>query len=161
MRRPFPTAYLGHAVVARSAVYAGRMESWATSKHARAVMQGNRRRDTTPELAIRRILHQRGARYRVDALVIPGLRRRADIVFTRRRVAVFVDGCFWHGCPDHFVPSKSNAEYWSEKIARNRTRDMETDQLLLAAGWRVHRHWSHEDPTAVAAAVLSTLGLGN
>jgi DNA mismatch endonuclease (patch repair protein) len=107
-------------------------------------MQANRRRDTQPELALRRFLHARGLRYRVDYRAIPGLRNKADIVFTRRRVAVFIDGCFWHGCPEHYVASKTNVDYWEPKIAQNRLRDEAVTAALEEAGWRVIRVWEHE-----------------
>lgn len=130
-------------------------ESWASSPASRAVMQANRRRDTKPELAVRRALHAMGLRYRVDVRVIPSLNRRADLVFTRGKVAVFIDGCFWHGCPQHGTTAKTNPEYWGPKIERNRARDTETDLLLRAAGWRVLRFWEHEDVGDVVAAVAS------
>lgn len=109
-------------------------------------MQANRRRDTSPELALRRALHQRGLRYRCDLRVdLPdGVRVRPDIVFTRRRVAVFVDGCFWHGCPIHGGSPSTNADYWSKKLARNRTRDETQTMALQSAGWHVIRIWEHD-----------------
>lgn len=120
-------------------------------------MRANRGRDTQPELAVRRILHAKGLRYRVDVRPDPTIRRRADIVFRRKRVAVFIDGCYWHGCPDHFVMPKSNTDYWSQKIGRNRERDAETTQALTECGWKVLRFWEHEDPTAVAGRILTSL----
>ena len=116
-------------------------------------MRGNRRRDTSPELTLRRALHRLGYRYRVDAQPLPGLRRRADLVFTRRRVAVFVDGCYWHGCPQHYGEPSTNAEYWRSKIARNRERDADTDARLWEAGWTPVRIWEHQ-PVEVAIAVV-------
>lgn len=113
-------------------------------------MQANKRRDTAPERALRTILHGRGLRYRVDFPPLKGLRNRADLVFTRARVAVFVDGCFWHGCPAHYVPSKTNVDYWLPKIAANQERDHRVDVALREAGWTVVRVWEHEDPNAVA-----------
>lgn len=113
-------------------------------------MRGNRRRDTAPELAIRRAVHALGLRYRVDARPIPDLNRRADLVFTQARVAVFVDGCYWHGCPDHGTVARTNAAYWTPKIRRTRARDRETDTLLAEEGWVSLRIWEHE---TVAAAV--------
>ena len=127
--------------------------SWASSPAARAVMRANRRRDTKPEIAVRRLLHARGLRYRVDERPLPELNRRADLVFRRSRIAVFVDGCYWHGCPQHGTVARSNADYWSQKIARNRERDAQTNRLLEAAGWSVVRAWEHEDPADVAARV--------
>jgi DNA mismatch endonuclease (patch repair protein) len=108
------------------------------------------RRDTAPEMAVRRELHRRGLRYLVDAPV-PGLpRRRADVLFRRERVAVFVDGCFWHGCPDHGTSPRANAEWWREKIETNRRRDRDTDERLSDLGWTVVRCWEHEDPVESA-----------
>lgn len=113
---------------------------------------------TAPELALRRELHRRGRRYRVDALLpLPGVRRRADVVFGPAKVAVFVDGCFWHGCPEHGNPAvKSNTWYWPEKIAKNRARDDDTDARLLAVGWVSFRAWEHE-PAVSAADRLEVL----
>lgn len=121
-------------------------------------MIGNRGRDTAPEIAVRRLLHAAGLRYRVNHRPLPALRRTADIVFTRRKVAVFIDGCFWHSCPEHATVPKANAEFWREKLQRNRERDRETDQCLRAAGWAVLRFWEHEDANDVAAHVLAFCG---
>ena len=112
-------------------------------------MQANRGRDTKPELAVRRAAHAAGLRYRVDHRPIPTLNRRADLVFTRAKLAVFVDGCFWHGCHEHHTVAKSSALFWSEKVTRNRGRDAETDRLLSDDGWTVIRAWEHEPVTAV------------
>lgn len=111
------------------------------------------RRDTAPEVALRAELHRRGLRFRIDLPVIPGLRRRPDIVFTRARVAVFVDGCFWHGCPDHGTWPKNNAAFWREKIETNRQRDGDTDARFRAAGWMAERVWEHENPSLAADRV--------
>lgn len=97
-------------------------------------MQGNRGRDTKPEFAVRRLVHARGLRYRVNSRPEPNLRRTADLLFTRARVAVFIDGCFWHGCPVHFNLPATNTEYWESKISRNRARDLETTNLLKQRG---------------------------
>ncbi len=107
-------------------------------------MQANKSRDTKPELRLRRAVHARGLRYRVAARPIPELRRTADLVFTRAKIAVFVDGCFWHGCPEHHTVAKTNAEFWAAKVVRNRERDRETDVLLRSRGWQVIRIWEHE-----------------
>lgn len=116
-------------------------------------MSRQRRRDTVPELLLRRELHHRGLRFRVD-LPVPGMpRRRADVVFTRARIAVFVDGCFWHGCPDHATHPASNAAWWSAKLARNIERDRETDDHLRNNGWSVLRFWEHADMTTAARTV--------
>lgn len=117
-------------------------------------MRRQRRVGTAPELDLRRELHDRGLRYRVDLAVLPDLRRRrADIVFTRARIVVFVDGCFWHGCPDHGTLPASNRDWWRAKLRRNVERDRETDQRLTAAGWVVLRFWEHEDVVGAADAV--------
>jgi DNA mismatch endonuclease (patch repair protein) len=128
-------------------------QSWASSPATRKSMQGNRRRDTSPEWQVRRLLHRRGLRYRVDQPLLFDKRRRADLTFSRARVVVFIDGCFWHGCPEHFVAPKSHPEYWEPKIAANRARDAETTQRLSDEGWTVLRFWEHEDPAAVADAI--------
>lgn len=113
-------------------------------------MRAQRRRDTTAELLIRSELWRRGLRYRVDRPPIPGMRRRADIVFTRARVAVLVDGCFWHRCPEHSTIPKANRAWWIEKLDANVARDRDTDARLDVAGWLVIRVWEHEDPVRVA-----------
>jgi DNA mismatch endonuclease, patch repair protein len=120
-------------------------------------MSAQRRRDTAPELALRRELHRRGRRYRVDLAPLPGIRRRADLVFPGARVAVFVDGCFWHSCPAHATSPKNNADWWAAKLAGNVARDRDTDARLTAAGWTVVRIWEHEDPVAAADAVEAAL----
>ncbi|MEU6614541.1 very short patch repair endonuclease [Streptomyces parvus] len=121
-------------------------DSWASSAATRAIMQGNRGQDTKPELLLRSLLHKRGLRYRVGERPLPELPRRADVVFRRERVAIFVDGCFWHGCPEHLRPARKNASFWSEKIAGNKRRDAETNAALTQAGWAVVRVWEHDDP---------------
>lgn len=117
-------------------------------------MRGNRRRDTKPELAVRRLIHAAGLRYRVDFAPIGG-RSRADIVFTRARVAIYIDGCFWHGCPIHATYPKRNSDYWLPKLERNVERDRETDARLELAGWTVLRFWEHESPEDVAATIAA------
>lgn len=119
-------------------------ESWASSEATRRSMQSNRGRDTSPELVVRRVLHAEGLRYRVNYRPVPGLRRTADIVFTRAKVAVFIDGCFWHGCPEHYQRPASNKAFWDTKRAANRTRDDATDAALGRAGWMVLRFWEHD-----------------
>ncbi|MFC0533077.1 very short patch repair endonuclease [Phytohabitans kaempferiae] len=108
-------------------------------------MRANKARDTGPERRLRSMLHRAGLRYRVNTRPLPGVRRTADVVFPARRVAVFVDGCYWHGCVDHYRPARINDAFWREKIAENRARDRETNQLLADAGWTVVRIWEHED----------------
>lgn len=116
-------------------------------------MQANRSRDTSPELALRRLLHASGLRYRVSARPLAGVRRTADLVFRPARVAVFVDGCFWHGCPEHGTRPKTNSDYWAPKLERNVERDRETDELLADAGWMSVRVWEHEDAAEAAARI--------
>lgn len=116
-----------------------------------------RRRDTPPELRVRSQLHRRGFRYRVDAQPVPGLRRRADLIFARAKVAVFIDGCFWHGCPAHMTWPIANADWWRGKIGRNRARDRDTDRRLAEAGWTVLRIWEHEAPEAAADRIAATV----
>lgn len=134
-------------------------EPWASSAAVRATMQGNRRRDTKPEMAVRRAVHALGLRYRVDARPLTSLNRRADLVFTRAKVAVFIDGCYWHGCPEHGTTARTNADYWGPKIQRNRDRDADTDDRLTEAGWGVLRAWEHEDPLSVAQRIASVVQL--
>lgn len=121
-------------------------------------MRGIRRRDTAPEKALRSELHRRGLRFRVDfPVATQGRSPRPDIAFTRRRLAVFVDGCFWHGCPEHAGPPKKNTDYWGPKIARNIQRDREHDADLAAAGWCVLRVWEHEAVDTTADRVQAAL----
>ncbi|MBX3091194.1 MAG: very short patch repair endonuclease [Cryobacterium sp.] len=131
--------------------------SWASSEHARHSMMGNRSSDTKPELFVRQRLHAMGLRYRTNARPEKDLRRTADILFTRARVVVLIDGCYWHGCPDHCRMPVMNREYWEAKIARNRERDCQTTKELTRRGWRVLRFWSHEDPDAVARKVSAAV----
>ena len=131
-----------------------------TSAKATTVMRGNRRVDTRPEMHLRSALHSRGIRFRKDLPIrLSKMVVRPDIVFTRRRVVVFVDGCFWHACPTHYVASKSNRHYWLPKIERNRERDVRQTAALAAAGWEVLRIWEHvpidEAVNLVVAALAS------
>jgi DNA mismatch endonuclease (patch repair protein) len=131
--------------------------SWASSQAVRRVMQGNRSRDTKPEMAVRRAVHALGLRYRVCSRPLPLARRTADIVFRKAKVAVFVDGCFWHGCPEHHTRPKVNVEYWRAKIVGNKTRDEETTSELREAGWTVLRFWSHVIPDHAAALIVAAV----
>ena len=131
--------------------------SWASSPAVRRVMQGNsRKRDTSPELLVRHAAHRLGLRYRVAVKPLEGS-GVADMVFPRSRVAVFVDGCFWHGCPEHFNPPRTNARYWQAKIARNRDRDQRTSEALRANGWCVVRVWEHERPDVAAERIAKAV----
>lgn len=120
-------------------------------------MLSNRSRDTKPEIQVRKLIHAAGLRYRVDYRLLPPLRSRADIVFTRARVAVFIDGCFWHRCPLHASTPKQNALYWGPKLDRNVERDRSTDIELATAGWVVLRFWEHEEAESVAQTVVNTV----
>jgi DNA mismatch endonuclease, patch repair protein len=122
-----------------------------TSKRMKAVRQ----RGTRPELELRSALHARGLRYRVDAAPVPGFRRRADVILRRARIAVYVDGCFWHSCPEHATVPKSNREWWEAKLAANVDRDRKTDRDLADLGWEVVRVWEHEDMEAAAARIAA------
>jgi DNA mismatch endonuclease (patch repair protein) len=128
-----------------------------TSEAATKMGKGNRRSGTKPEVALRSELHRRGLRFRKDLLLrCDEVRVHPDIVFTRARVAVFVDGCFWHGCPQHQVVPKSNRDYWIPKLAANVERDKRVRRALEANGWTVLRFWEHE-PQTVAADVIEPL----
>lgn len=116
-------------------------------------MQSNKSRDTKPEKALRSAVHALGLRYRVSAKPLAGLRRTADMVFPTAKVAVFLDGCFWHGCPQHHTVASANAKFWADKVEGNRTRDRDTDERLAQAGWVSVRVWEHEDPVEAADRV--------
>jgi DNA mismatch endonuclease, patch repair protein len=121
-------------------------------------MKANRSRDTGPEMALRRALHGLGLRYRIGLRIRLGAgSTRPDIVFTRAKLAVFVDGCFWHRCPEHATNARSNVDFWREKLERNVQRDRATDAALSAAGWTVVRIWEHEDPAVAAGHVWAEL----
>jgi DNA mismatch endonuclease, patch repair protein len=117
---------------------------WASSPEAGRIKAATTGRDTRPELRVRSALHRRGYRFRVNFQPLPALRRTADIAFPRLRLAVFIDGCFWHGCELHHRPPRTNAHYWSGKVGRNIERDQDTNCRLLEAGWTPLRIWEHE-----------------
>jgi len=124
-------------------------------------MRAIRRKDTRPEIALRRLLHREGRRYRVDFPIRSQSGSvRPDIVFTKARVAVFVDGCYWHGCPEHGRVPRVNASYWAPKLARNIERDQANTAALEGAGWRVLRFWEHDDPGRAAEEIAAALGAG-
>jgi DNA mismatch endonuclease (patch repair protein) len=124
-------------------------------------MQANRSRDTSPEMAVRRELHRRGLRYRVALAAIPASRRTIDIAFTKARVAVMIDGCFWHGCPEHHQAPRTNAEFWLKKLTENKARDAETTSILQAAGWQVLRFWEHESVAFVVESIAKAVAKAN
>lgn len=132
-------------------------ESWASNPGVRKSMQANRSKDTSPELALRKLLHAQGLRYRVNSRPFKQLRRTADVVFSKAKVAVFVDGCFWHACPEHYTEPIKNVDYWRTKISRNLERDAEINQRLADEGWKVLRFWSHVDPEVAAGVVLAVV----
>jgi DNA mismatch endonuclease, patch repair protein len=116
-----------------------------------------RRRDTAPELELRSELHRRGLRYRVDRRPLKGVPSRADLVFGPAKVAVYVDGCFWHSCPEHGTMPRSNEAFWQDKLTRNQERDAKVNDLLTAAGWTVVRIWEHEEIESAADRVESAV----
>jgi DNA mismatch endonuclease (patch repair protein) len=125
---------------------------------ASAFARGNVKRDTRPEVAVRSALHTRGFRFRKEVRIAAGLLRvRVDVVFSRARVAAFVDGCFWHGCPLHQRVPKRNNEYWASKLLANVARDRRVDHALAAEGWKVVRVWEHEDPHCAAEAIAGAV----
>ena len=151
-RRATPASSHAGRVVAERAPE----RSWASSVGVRRSMLANRSTNTKPEVALRRALHARGLRFRKDLrLDLPDCRVRPDIVFTRIKLAVFVDGCFWHRCPQHGTYPKANSDYWRPKLDRNAARDRLVDQALQRAGWSVLRVWEHEPIDAAADKVLA------
>jgi DNA mismatch endonuclease (patch repair protein) len=133
------------------------MQEWEATDERRRHMARFGRRDTAPELALRRLLHARGRRFFVDRRISERTRARPDLVFPRARVAVFVDGCFWHLCEEHTHLPKANAELWRTKLLANRQRDAWHDAVLRSEGWRVVRVWEHEEPAIAADAVERAL----
>lgn len=129
----------------------------ASSLSVRGRMSRQQRRDTKPELLVRKILHSRGIRYRIDAAPETGMRCKADLLWRGLRLAVFIDGCFWHGCPEHATRPKANEAWWAEKLDGNIQRDRRTDLQLTTHGWTVLRFWEHEQPSIVADAICATL----
>jgi len=129
----------------------------ASSDAVRRRMQSTPRRDTRPEVELLSQLHRLGLRYRVDTSPLPGSRGRADIVFKGPKLAVYVDGCFWHGCPIHGKVPKTNALWWNEKIEKNKLRDERASQELRRSGWRVVRVWEHENPADAAKRIAKRI----
>jgi DNA mismatch endonuclease (patch repair protein) len=146
-----------HDLGSKEATSASTYAPWASSPATRIVMQGNRKRDTRPELAVRRATHALGLRYRVAYRPLRGRRWTADLVFPRLRVAVFVDGCYWHGCPEHFHLPRTNTGYWGPKVERNRVRDLRVDGDLQEAGWTVLRLWEHVPITEAAQRIAAVV----
>lgn len=160
-----PGGYRGGVVAPTSVVntagfYPGRHPG-SSSVQMSQRMSRVKRRDNGPEMAVRRLLHARGFRYRV-AWPVPGQRRRTiDIAFSRAKVAIYIDGCFWHGCPVHETSPKANSDWWAEKIRTNRARDADVTAQLKAMGWTVMRFWEHEEASLVveqSGALISAQG---
>lgn len=135
-----------------------RSVSWASSEGVRRSMKSNRRVDTIPERRLRSALHAQGLRFRKDYRIdLPTLRVRADVAFPRQRVAVFVDGCFWHRCPEHATDPVRNSDFWAAKLDRNVERDRQVDEALTEAGWELVRGWEHEPAEAIAERVATAV----
>lgn len=154
---PTPEPPLGEASAAEPLVASRPERPAASNPGVRRRMQATGHRDTAPELALRLELHRRGLRYRVEVKLSLLPRRRMDIVFTRAKLVVLVDGCFWHSCPLHGTTARANAGYWATKLATNIARDRDTDTVLTAAGWTVVRVWEHELPYEAAERVQAQL----
>ncbi len=133
--------------------------SWATSAATRASMQGNRSVDTKPEVALRSALHREGLRFRKNyRITTPSRTVCADVVFTRWKVAVFLDGCYWHVCPDHgHYPAGKNSAYWREKLSGNVNRDIVNSDALRQDGWIVIRIWEHQPIEEAVATICEEL----
>lgn len=129
----------------------------ASSTSVSARMSKQRRRDTGAELLVRHLLHARGVRYRVDVRLEKDFRCKADMAWKTLRLAVFIDGCFWHGCPEHATKPRANEEWWRRKLEGNVARDRRIDAELAARGWSVMRFWEHEEPAVVADAICEKL----
>lgn len=129
----------------------------SSSPEASRRMARVRQKGTNAEVALRRELYRIGLRYRVNYEVLKKPRRVADVAFPGLEIAVFVDGCFWHGCPDHASWPKQNAEFWRQKIEANRLRDLDTNERLRSKGWTILRFWEHESPIKAAESVAQTV----
>lgn len=127
----------------------------ASSAVVQKNMSRQKRRDTDCEMRVRRLLHSAGIRYRVDFRPINEVRSRVDVGWKTLKLAVFIDGCFWHMCPAHFTPPKSNSEWWQKKLETNVERDQRITQALTAHGWTVLRFWEHENPECIARRIVS------
>lgn len=136
---------------------ASRSSPKPSSQAASDRMAATGQRDTKAELKIRKVLYARGLRYRVDYPILKNPQRRADLAFLGPKVAVFVDGCFWHGCPEHGTWPKANAEFWRDKIETNQQRDRDTNRRLEADGWHVIRIWEHEEAEGAANKVAQAV----
>ncbi|WP_168707327.1 very short patch repair endonuclease [Gordonia paraffinivorans] len=120
-------------------------------------MSRQKSKNTAPEIAVRRCLHERGFRYRIDVKLEPDLRTRADLAWKGLKLAVFIDGCFWHGCPEHATRPAANREWWAKKLDTNIARDRRTDDALRSRGWVVRRFWEHQTPEEIADKIVETI----
>ncbi len=120
-------------------------------------MSRQKSRDTGPEIAVRRALHARGIRYRVDVKLEPDMRTRADLAWRGLKLAVFIDGCFWHGCPEHATRPAANRDWWAQKLDANIARDRRTDDTLRNRGWVVRRFWEHQSPEEIADELVKEI----
>ncbi|WP_131733480.1 very short patch repair endonuclease [Gordonia paraffinivorans] len=120
-------------------------------------MSRQKSKNTAPEIAVRRCLHERGFRYRIDVKLEPDLRTRADLAWKGLKLAVFIDGCFWHGCPQHATRPAANREWWAKKLDTNIARDRRTDDALRSRGWVVRRFWEHQTPEEIADKIVETI----
>lgn len=132
-----------------------------SSSNASRRMAQVRQKGTDAELAVRRAVYRLGLRYRIDYEVLRKPRRVADIAFPGRKIAIFVDGCFWHGCPEHGTWPKRNAEFWRQKIKANQRRDEDTNERLTSLGWTVLRFWAHESPVKAANAIARAVNIAD
>jgi len=138
---------------------AKRTDSWASNEGVRRSMRSNRSRNTGPEKLLRSALHRAGLRFRIHRRPMTGVRCEVDILFSAARLAVFIDGCFWHGCPAHATRPALNAEWWATKLDGNIQRDRANDALLAQAGWHVLRFWEHEAPEMVVGQIRAELAV--
>ncbi|MGP3707806.1 very short patch repair endonuclease [Gordonia paraffinivorans] len=128
-----------------------------SSPAVRSRMSRQKSRDTAPEIAVRRRLHARGIRYRIDVRLESDMRTRADIAWRSLQLAVFIDGCFWHGCPEHATRPAANRDWWANKLETNVARDRRTDEALRERGWVVRRFWEHQDPGEISEEIIQTI----
>ena len=124
-------------------------------------MKSNRGKDTKLEIRVRKALHARGLRYRLQSKVPGSNRRTIDIAFPRQKVAVFIDGCFWHGCPIHHTVARTNAAFWATKVARNRERDRDTNRMLVEADWITARFWEHQPTEEIVDRIVELVRPGS
>lgn len=135
----------------------GRKGPKPSSSAAKSRMEAAKPKNTLPEIKLQTALAELGINFETDVKPIEDLHRRADVLIREGKIAIFVDGCFWHGCPIHGTQAKANAEFWADKIKRNQERDLDTNEHLEAAGWTVIRIWEHEDPNDAAKQIADII----